>query len=108
MTSGLVNAGVTLGAAALMSDINLKTNIENLSSKDFLDKLKAYKYDYKDEKDGKGKQAGVMAQDLEKTEIGKQAVIDTPRGKMVDYGKLGPTMLSSLVELNERLKKLEK
>jgi hypothetical protein len=107
MTGSLFNLGGTLGAAALMSDVNLKTNIENFSSDEFLDKLKPYKYDYKDEKNGKGKQAGVMAQDLEKTEVGKQAVIDTPEGKMVDYNKLGPTMLSSLVELNERLKKIE-
>jgi hypothetical protein len=106
-TGALLNLGGTLGAAALMSDINAKTNIEGFSSDEFLGKLKPYKYDYKSEENGKGKQAGVMAQDLEKTEIGKQAVIDTPKGKMVDYSKLGPTMLSSLVELNDRLKKLE-
>ena len=105
-TEAIIKAGATVGAAAA-SDINLKTNIDSLSSEDFLDKLKAYKYNYKDEKFGKGKQAGVMAQDLENTIVGKQAVIDTPEGKMVDYNKLGPTMLSSLVELNDRLKKLE-
>jgi len=107
MTSGLIGAGATIGAAALKSDINAKTNIEDFSSDEFLGKLKPYKYDYKNEEDGKGKQAGVMAQDLENTEVGKQAVMDTPKGKVVDYNKLGPTMLSSLVELNERLKKLE-
>lgn len=106
-TGALLGAAGTIGAAALMSDINAKTNIESFSSDEFLSKLKPYKYDYKDESDGKGKQAGVMAQDLEKTEVGKQAVIDTSKGKMVDYNKLGPTMLSSLVELNERLKKIE-
>jgi hypothetical protein len=106
-TGALIGLGGTLGAAALMSDINAKTNIESFSSDEFLSKLKPYKYDYKNESDGKGKQAGVMAQDLEKTEVGKQAVIDTSKGKMVDYNKLGPTMLSSLVELNERLKKVE-
>ena len=107
MTSGLVNAGATIGAAYLTSDINAKTNIESFSSDEFLSKLKPYKYDYKSQEDGKGKQAGVMAQDLENTEVGKQAVINTPKGKMVDYNKLGPTMLSSLVELNERLRKIE-
>jgi hypothetical protein len=107
LVGGLLQAGGTLGAAALTSDINSKTNIESFSSDEFLGKLKPYKYDYKDESDGKGKQAGVMAQDLEETEVGKQAVIDTPKGKVVDYNKLGPTMLSSLVELNERLKKVE-
>lgn len=106
-TGALLGAAGTIGAAALMSDINAKTNIESFSSDEFLGKLKPYKYDYKNESDGKGKQAGVMAQDLENTEVGKQAVIDTSKGKMVDYNKLGPTMLSSLVELNERLKKIE-
>ena len=107
MTQALIGGGATVGAAYMRSDINAKTNIEDFSSDEFLGKLKPYKYDYKNEEDGRGKQAGVMAQDLEKTEVGKQAVIDTPKGKMVNYNKLGPTMLSSLVELNERLKKLE-
>ena len=106
-TGAILGAAGTIGAAALMSDINAKTNIESFSSDEFLSKLKPYKYDYKSQEDGKGKQAGVMAQDLENTEVGKQAVINTSKGKMVDYNKLGPTMLSSLVELNERLKKIE-
>ena len=105
-TSAIIGAAGTV-AGASVSDINAKTNIEDFSSDEFLGKLKPYKYDYKNEENGRGKQAGVMAQDLENTEVGNQAVIDTPKGKVVDYNKLGPTMLSSLVELNERLKKLE-
>lgn len=106
MVGSLIEGGAKIGAA--MSDEKKKTNIEDYSSEEFLDKLKPYTYDYKNpEKDGEGRQAGVMAQDLEKTEVGKQSVIDTDEGKMVDYNKLGSTMLASLVELNERLKKLE-
>lgn len=106
MTTAIIQGGATV-AAGMASDKNLKTNIEPFSSDEFLDKLISYKYDYKNEEDGRGKQAGVMAQDLENTEVGKQAVIDTPRGKIVDYNKLGPTMLSSLVDINKRLKKIE-
>lgn len=106
--TGLWGSMIEGGARAYASDEKKKTNIEDYSSEEFLDKLKPYTYDYKNpERDGEGRQAGVMAQDLEKTEVGKQSVIDTDEGKMVDYNKLGPTMLASLVELNERLKKLE-
>lgn len=106
--AGMWGSMIEGGARAYASDEKKKTNIEDYSSEEFLDKLKPYTYDYKNpERDGEGRQAGVMAQDLEKTEVGKQSVIDTDEGKMVDYNKLGPTMLASLVELNERLKKLE-
>ena len=48
-----------------------------------------------------------MAQDLEKSKLGKEAVSDTPSGKIVDYKDLQPKMLASLAALNERLKKIE-
>lgn len=99
--------GTMFQAAAMMSDERAKDEIEDFDAADFLDKLTGYKYSYKDKKHGEGKHAGVMAQDLEKSEIGSKLVTDTPEGKVVDYGKAGPAMMASLAALNKRLKKIE-
>lgn len=127
VTAGGLGALATLGAAgiAAFSDINLKKNIvkkgigsalndkykKNEGSKDrltaFLDSLDAYDYDYKDEKHGKGRQTSVMAQDLEKSEIGKKAIVEAPEGKMVDYGKILPEILASAVQSHKRISSLE-
>ena len=55
----------------------------------------------------KDRQIGIMAQDLEKSKLGKDAVKDTEIGKVVDYKDLEPKVLASLAALNKRLKKLE-
>lgn len=98
---------------ALASDKNEKKDIK-AAGKDiqkFLDKLSASKYKYKDggsvPQKPKGENYGVMAQDLEKSKIGKNMVEDTPEGKMVNYGKGFSAILAAQAELNERLKSLE-
>lgn len=115
--SGLVagDRGIQAGLGGgifdiLKSDEDSKINIHvgGDSSKDFLDALTAYNFKYKDQKDGEGEQFGVMAQDLEEAgPVGEQMVIDTPEGKMVDFGKGFGAILAAQVELNDRLKKLE-
>lgn len=107
MWDKLLGAGVGLGGAALMSDERLKTDIKD-GGKDatrLLDGLKAYTYRYKDEKYGKGKQVGVMAQDLEK--VAPQAVVDTREGKAVDSAKLAGALAAALPTMHDRIKKLE-
>ena len=100
-----------LGAAAIMaSDENMKKNIKSADEgklKDFIDKLKAYQYEYKDEKHGEGEHSSVMAQDLEKSDLGSTAVIETPEGKMVDYGKLMAPMLAHHKVLSDKVSDLE-
>jgi hypothetical protein len=94
--------------AFISSDKEKKTDIKKADLKDFIKKLTAYQYEYKNPEYGEGQQIGVMAQDLEKSKIGKQAVIDTPEGKMVDYGKLSGAMLANQVLMQEKLDELEK
>lgn len=103
-----MGSGAMLAAA---SDENLKTDIKGGDKKisEFLDALKAHSYKYKDpEADGHGEFVSPMAQELEKTPIGKNMVLDTPRGKMVDYGKGFGAVLAAQAMLHERMKKLEK
>lgn len=102
------------GGGIKISDEDLKTNI-NYNPKDvqgFMDRLKPASYDYKkevqnDPRASKDRQIGVMAQDLEKSKLGKEAVHNEDVGKVVDYKDLEPKMLASLAALNQRLKKLE-
>lgn len=105
-TNQTIGTGLT-AAAMFMSDEREKEDIEDFNASDFLDSLTPHKYKYRDQKHGQGQQAGVMAQDLEKTEIGSNLVSEGPEGKMVDYNKAGPTMMASLADLNKRLKKME-
>ena len=49
-----------------------------------------------------------MAQDIEKAgPVGKSMVVDTPTGKVVDYGKGFGAMLASLAHMNERQNNIE-
>ena len=48
-----------------------------------------------------------MAQDLEQTDTGKKAIIETEDGKMVDYAKLLPAMLAGLAESHHKIMSLE-
>lgn len=98
-----------IGALAALSDERHKTEIKSGDgdAKRALEGLRAFTYKYKDEKNGKGKQFGPMAQDLEKSGLG-HAVIDTPRGKMVDGAKAALSSLGLVAALGKRVAKLEK
>ena len=97
---------------AAFSDRGLKKNIKKAKDKDlmnpkeidgFLNDLYAYQYNYKDSNHGAGKQVGVMAQDLEKTQLGKQMVEDTPEGKQINAAKGLGLAMASQARLNQRL-----
>ena len=102
--------GTGLSAFAAFSDEKTKENVTDLSSEeiqDMLNKLKGKKFDYKDEYGGKEDNAGVMAQDLEKSKLGSDMVFDTPAGKMVDKEKMLMTNTAALSDVNDRLSELE-
>lgn len=96
------------------SDEDIKTDVKDAGSEvqSFLDAIGSHEYKYKDEAKG---MPGVddkdhispMAQEFEKTEMGKGMVYDTPKGKVVDYAKSAGALFSSLAHLNEKIKKLE-
>lgn len=100
--------GAGLSFAATKSDRRAKEDVEDADdeSKRLLEGLKAYRYKYKDSRDGQGEQYGVMAQDLERAGLG-HAVIDTPRGKFVDGGKAATSALALTAALARRVSKLE-
>lgn len=93
----------------MASDERLKKGIRDAGREvdAVLDALAPRSYSYKDEKFGKGRRAGIMAQDLERSEAGKRVVEERPEGKMLDVNKALSLALASSARLNERVRKLE-
>lgn len=106
---GGISAAGQIGSAA--SDINNKKNISDMDEskvEEMLDNIQGYEYDYKDsDKYGEGRHIGPMAQDLEKSEIGRSMVKDTESGKMVDGGKMSMTLAAYVKKLKDRVEELE-
>jgi hypothetical protein len=81
-----------LGRSAIMaSDERFKKDIKPMG---VAKGHKVYSYRYQNEDDDAPKHVGVMAQEVEKTR--PDAVINTPIGKAVDYGKLGLVGLGAM------------
>ena len=98
-------AGLTAMAIAA-SDRNSKTDITDGSQKvrSLLDTMKPFDYKYKNQDGLSGKRIGPMAQNLEKSEIGRMMVRDTPKGKIVDYGQGFNFLAGALGDIHQRLK----
>lgn len=122
-TMGLIGSAMGAGAKAFGptgSDIRCKENIKPGEEKveEMLDNLEPYEYDYKNpEIDGEGPQLGVMAQDLEKSELGQDFVVDMEEEdgedygnepkKGIDYEAMAPTIVAAQSKLNKENKNLK-
>ncbi len=87
---------------------------DGLEVQRFLDSLKAYTFRYKEPRHelkaqpNGGKYLGVMAQDVEKTETGKQIVTENEEGtKQLELWPLVSALTGGVGHLNERIKNLE-
>jgi len=90
-------------------DIKVKKKaIENTGGKidDFLSTIDPYTFEYKNKELG-GKQMGVMAQDLEKSDIGRAAVSEVDGVKQVNPEHLALPMLAAQSDMFKRIKELE-
>lgn len=108
MGGGQANASA--GALAAMSDERQKSGVGSPELRSFYDNVGAHSYEYKDPSlpgAGEGRFVSPMAQELEKSSIGKSMVKDTPDGKIVDYAKGFGAMLAGQAEFHDRLKRLE-
>jgi hypothetical protein len=102
-------------SADIMSDEQQKQAPSKLPSakkevNDFLDKLSARQFEYKDASlpgTAEGTRYGITAQDLERSSLGKTLVKNTAQGKMVDTVQGFGAVLAAQAELNRRLKKIE-
>lgn len=107
-TGALIGAGASLLA---LSDKDSKENVKPAEKKvkSFLDTISSKEYNYKPETgEDQGKKVGIIAQDLEKSEMGKNLIVDKNGQKHVDIQSGFGAMLAAQAELNKRLSKLEK
>ncbi len=97
---------------AALSDEREKTKISTKKAaekiKEFLDNLEPAEYEYKNKDYGNDKHISVMAQQLEKTDIGKKFVKDVDNKKFIDYGHALPMMMATIANIHGRLNKVEK
>lgn len=99
-------------APALTSDRTTKEGaaLSNGPVASFMDHLQPYSFNYKPGVPGEDpnhRYAGVMAQDVEKSPMGKTIVENTADGKKLDVQHGFGTALAALGNLNDRLKQLE-
>ena len=93
------------------SDERIKTNIRDggAETRDMLDKLKPKSFGYKP---GVGEpldqRVGIMAQDLEKSEMGRNAVVEAPYGKAIDMKHGIGLALAGLADVHRRLASVER
>lgn len=107
---GAVVSGGAAAAGSLIkaSDRRLKTGIADANDKEILEFLamlrpKSYRY-----KSGGPREVGIVAQDLEKSRMGKNIVRDTDDGKGIDVAQAAGAFLAALGNINSRISKLEK
>lgn len=114
----LIGSAIGAGAGLAASDVNCKKDINPGKEKldEMYDKLNAYQYKYKNpEKHGEGEQLGIMAQDLEQSELGKQFVVEDQGDneelgmgtKMIDYGSMAPTIVAAQAEMKKENKDMK-
>jgi hypothetical protein len=109
--------GSAIGGAAeyYFSDEELKYGKEGLTDAEidaFMNELEPKSYDYKAEAKAKGapegRQIGVMAQDMQKSKIGKRLVkMDAEGDRMVDVPQTVSALLATTAVLNKRIQSLE-
>jgi len=111
MFGSLLQAAGPIAGAAMMSDRRLKTNVTDARDTvdQLMDSMSPKGFDYKDPaKFGPGMGAGVMAQDVERSDAGKSMVQETPDGKAIDMKRAVAAALAATARLNERLRVVEK
>lgn len=107
----LINNAAQAGLA-MFSDENMKKNIKKADLNELAEKLKAVSFEYKQpngESYQDGTVDGFLAQDLEKSKLGKKMVMQDSKGrKMVDLKKAVPVTMAAVSEIVKRINKLEK
>lgn len=100
-------ASTGLGVISTLSDERAKTDIRPESSdeiRNFLAQIHPSAYRYKGFAEPK---VGVMAQDVERSDVGRTLVRETPAGKAIDIPSATGAMLAALADMHRRVAQLE-
>ena len=112
----LLGTGINSAIGAYFSDSHLKEAVADLTDEDidaFLNNIASKEYEYTDEGETKGapkgRHMGIMAQDAEKSKIGRRMVKENDSGdKMIDIPESVSSLLAATANLGKRIKRLEK
>lgn len=108
---GILKTAGPIAALAIASDERVKTDIRDTTDDELAELLSTFKpkaYAYRDPARGAGEQFGGMAQDLERTSLGRGMVSKDRAGvRQVDGGKAGMAALAGVALLYDKLKDLE-
>jgi len=112
---GLASGTGSVVGTKLISDARQKKNISKIDENDgklleLLNKIKPVRFEYKNsglEGATKGFNFGLIAQDLERSELGKALVSNENGVKKVDSARAGLTALAAIPLLMDKIKKLE-
>ena len=75
---------------------------------EFAKKLDPVSFEYKDPEPGMGgRMPGILAQDMEKSKAGRQAVVETPEGKAVDIKKGLSLALATIAAMKDEIDSLK-
>ena len=111
-----IQQGLGMYAGYLMgSDEEMKREIASITDEEideFLSNLEPVEFEYDDDaiEEGKGtegKKMGILAQDAEKSKLGKTLVEEEDDDKMIDIPSTVGALLASAASLNKRVKRLE-
>jgi hypothetical protein len=107
-------AGDAAAGVAALSDKDEKQekDLDDSDVADFVNHLKAYSYRYKDDAKSSiapdGEHTGVMAQDMQKSKVGKRFVKPNEDGHLtINYGQALNTMMATMAYLNDEVKELK-
>jgi hypothetical protein len=107
MVGQMVGGGSQIGAAYAASDERVKKNVKEVDPVDlkaFMSSIKPKTFEYKDKGDGEGERAGVMAQDLQKSKLGNDVVVQDADGTLgYDKDKLQGLTLAALKHLYDKV-----
>jgi hypothetical protein len=99
--NALLGQGLGAGALLLASDRRVKKNIVPVT-KETIDEmkkeLKAFYFEYQNELHGAGRYIGIMSQDLEKSPLGREIVVEVDGVKMIDTAKVMSIFLATMAE----------
>jgi hypothetical protein len=100
---------VVAGGAASKSDERSKKDVRDVEEIDmdaFLATLSPKKFRYKDKADGDGDRTGVMAQDLLKSDLGADLVVEMEPGTLgYDNEKMQGVLIAAIKHLSDKIDK---
>lgn len=101
-------AQIAGGVSQAYSDERLKEDIEPAEAVEALSEAGSWSYRYKDPAHGPADEyIGPMAQELERTRLGKSLIVETPAGKAVDTGRLALVAASAISEQQREIDALK-